>query len=317
MHILITGGSGFLGGRLADAMVKSGHKVFISSRNLSGVTQRLPEAISRYIDWNNQDSIVSACSKIEIIIHAAGFNSLECEADPISALSFNGVATARLVQAAISSGVGRLIYLSTAHVYQADMKGMIDEGNKTINIHPYATSKLAAESAVLAANFESRIDGVVLRLSNIYGAPIHKNVKFWNLLIPSLCKQVIESGEIRIFSNGGSYRDFLDATSFCRMVEEISSINLASVEARVFNLGSGVAKSLLEVATTIADRCNYVLGFKPRIICETTFDDGSSSLIYSTERLKSIGINFYASENHSEIDHLLTFCAKNFSRIRV
>jgi hypothetical protein len=101
------------------------------------------------------------------------------------------------------------------------------------------------------------------------------------------------------------------------MVEEISSINLASVEARVFNLGSGVAKSLLEVAATIADRCNYVLGFKPRIICKTAFDDGSSSLIYSTERLKRIGINFYASENDLEIDNLLTFCAKNFSRIRV
>ena len=78
-------------------------------------------------------------------------NSQDCANDPVAALEFNGVATTRLVSAALSSGVKKFIYLSTAHIYSSPLVGKISEETYPKNFHPYATSHLAGEMAVLKA----------------------------------------------------------------------------------------------------------------------------------------------------------------------
>ena len=101
-------------------------------------------------------------------------NSKECASDPISALLVNGVDTARLVKAASRTNVKKFIYLSTAYVYSSPLDGVITEQTCLKNIHPYATSHLAGEQSVLLANQNQQLERVVFRLSNAFGAPVHK-----------------------------------------------------------------------------------------------------------------------------------------------
>src|SRR3546814_20189177 len=99
-------------------------------------------------------------------------NAQNCAANPVEALEFNGVATARLVQAAARVGIRRFIYLSTAHVYCAPLTGTITEDTCPRNLHPYATSHLAGENAVLRAVKAGEISGMVLRFLNVLGVQI-------------------------------------------------------------------------------------------------------------------------------------------------
>ena len=130
------------------------------------------------IKWNDESTLERICEGIDVIIHAAGMNARDCAADPLGAMNFNGLATKRLVEAASRSGVKKFIYLSTAHIYASPLVGNITEKTLPQNSHPYATSHLAGESAVLHANDCGIIRGLVIRLSNAYGAPTHKNVNW-------------------------------------------------------------------------------------------------------------------------------------------
>ena len=115
----------------------------------------------------------------------------------------------RAVAASVAAKVKTFIYLSTAHVYGHPLSGSITETTTPNNQHPYATSHLAGEKALLFASGGGEIDGIVLRLSNIYGVPTHKNVDCWMLLVNDLCKQVVTTQRLVLRSSGAQRRNFL------------------------------------------------------------------------------------------------------------
>jgi UDP-glucose 4-epimerase len=148
-RVLITGGFGFVGGRLATYLAQKGHHVILGSRITSISPAWLPHAEVIQIDWDDEVALEHICSQVDVVIHAAGMNTQDSTADPIAALAFNGLATARLVTAACWKGVQQFIYLSTAHVYANPLVGVITEESCPRNLHPYATSHLAGEQEVL------------------------------------------------------------------------------------------------------------------------------------------------------------------------
>ena len=117
MRVLIAGGFGFAGGRLANYMHRAGYQVILGSRKASEPPDWLPRAEVARLDWNSVDALEAACSGADVVIQAAGMNAQDCAADPVAALMVNGVATARLMEAAGRAAVKRFVYLSTAHVY--------------------------------------------------------------------------------------------------------------------------------------------------------------------------------------------------------
>ena len=113
--ILITGGFGFLGGRLGQYLSEN-YNVILGSRSDQNEPNWLPIAKTLKIDWDDENSLNDACNLVDIIIHASGLNAQECSSDPEKALLVNGVYTQNLVRAAINKNVKKFIYLSTAHV---------------------------------------------------------------------------------------------------------------------------------------------------------------------------------------------------------
>src|SRR5207245_1641136 len=95
----------------------------------------------------------------------------------------------KLTDAAKRAGVRRVVYVSTAHVYGAPLAGVITEASCAVSLHPYATSHRAAEDVVRAAHERKTIEGVVIRLSNAYGAPVSEDANCWTLLVNDLCRQ--------------------------------------------------------------------------------------------------------------------------------
>jgi UDP-glucose 4-epimerase len=315
MRILITGGFGFIGGRLGQYLQQNWHQVILGSRKASCPPEWLPHAEVAQINWGDSRSLKQVCSRVDVVIHAAGMNAQDCASDPVAALEFNGLETARLVAAASQVGVKRFIYLSTAHVYASPLVGTITEETCPRNLHPYATSHLAGEHAVLSAKQRGQIEGIVLRLSNAFGAPVHKDVNCWTLLVNDLCMQAVETRKLVLQTSGLQQRDFVGMTEVCRVVEHLAAGSVSSTQPCIFNVGSGMSQSVFAMAQSIQQRCAQVLGFDPVLQhVQGEAVEPPQMLSYRVDNSAELCIKSDFLDNLAEIDSLLRFCQSTFTR---
>jgi len=315
MRILITGGFGFVGGRLAEYLVQAGYQIILGTRHSISSPEWLPQAEVARISWDDLVALERSCDGVDVIIHAAGMNAQDCAADPLAALAFNGLATARLVAAASKAGVKKFIYLSTAHVYASPLVGTVTEETCPRNLHPYATSHLTGEHAVLSAGERGGFQSIVLRLSNAFGAPVSTDVNCWMLLVNDLCKQAVKIRKLVLKSSGLQQRDFIGLTEVCEVIESFIIGYAEPKQINIFNVGTGVSQSVFEMAQLIQKRCIQVLGFEPELQHKRGgVDKQYPTLTYRTNNLTSLGVNFKSQDNTAEIDKLLRFCQLTFTQ---
>ena len=318
LRILITGGFGFVGGRLAVHLAQAGHQIVLGSRKASSPPVWLPQADVAQIEWNDDVALEHCCYGVDVVIQAAGMNAQECAADPVAALAFNGLATARLVAAASRAGVQRFIYLSTAHVYASPLVGTITEETCPRNLHPYATSHLVGEQAVLGASQRGQMQGIVLRLSNAFGAPMYKNVNCWMLVVNDLCKQAVQTRKhlaaprMELRSSGMQRRNFIPIQDVSKSILFLICLPVHYLENIPYNVGADCSPTVWEMACHIQARCKVVLGFKPELNRYLPKENEQiSELDFRSNRLCESGFEL-GSEIDTEIDRLLMFCNAEF-----
>jgi len=306
--ILITGGFGLLGGRLGQYLSKN-YNVILGSRSDKNETSQLLMVKKFKIDWDNEASLNDACSLADIVIHASGLNAQECSSSPERALLVNGVYTQNLVKAAINQSVKKIIYLSSVHVYSDNLLGTITENTPTTNSHPYATSHVAGENAVLLALSQGHLDGAVVRIANAFGSPVSKDVNCWMLLINDLCKQVVVERSITLNSDSETVRNFVTIRNFCSVIEFLIEGNNTS---NIVNIGSDKTYTIGEMATKIQSNCLNVLGFEPPIIFKQKPSMSKNSFDFQTNYLDSVGFKL-ANDFDIEIKELIHFCKESFT----
>lgn len=312
MRILITGAQGFIGGRVAEAFYAKGYEVVLASRSKIESFKSSSKVNTAHINWSNESSLQAACDNVDVIVHAAGMNSNDCALDPVKAFEVNALYTGRLINAAISQKVKRLIYLSTAHIYSNPLLGEISENTCPKNLHPYATSHLAGENLVIS---NKDIQGIVLRLSNAYGPPINKNVNCWMLLVNDLCKQIIEENKISLKSDVSQLRDFISMSDVVNAIEHFLNFSIQPSSEKIFNVGGEFAITIRDMAELISSRANHLFGYKPKIIIKNSKRNyDGENLKYNVERIKSTGFKI-KNLCHAEIDTTLLFCKKHFGKL--
>ena len=307
-NILITGGFGLLGGRLGQYLSEN-YNVILGSRSHQNELNLPPDVKISKIDWNNETSLNNACNLVDIVIHASGLNAQECNSDPDKALLVNGVYTQNLIKAAINQSVKKVIYLSTAHVYSDDLLGIITEDTSTTNNHPYATSHIAGENAVLLAIRQGYIEGAVVRIANVFGSPMGKDVNCWMLLVNDLCKQAVVDRSLTLYGDSKTVRNFVTIRDFCFAIEFLIKDNNTS---NIVNIGSGKACTIGEMAIKIQKNCLNVLGFEPPIVYKKKSLNQTSLLDFQTNYLSVKNVNFI-NDFDLEIKDLLYFCKEYFS----
>jgi UDP-glucose 4-epimerase len=307
MKILITGGFGYLGGRLAMQLAITNNEVSLASRSFATSPEWLPQAQAIRINWNSKSSVAAACAGVDAIVHAAGLNAQDCSANLVDALEVNGLFTARLLQEAIKQGIKRFIYISTAHVYGNDLFGIISEKTIPESIHPYATSHRAGEEVVLAAHNREEIEGIVVRLSNAFGMPAHKNVDCWMLLVNDLCRQAITSKNLVLKTAGKQQRNFITLTDACNAIEYLLGIPNDKLDGGLFNVGGMNSATVLDMANKISNRVYNMTGDRPEITCRSIEKNiNKPRLDYKIDKLIATGFSLQGDIN-SEIDKLLQF----------
>lgn len=309
--VLITGGMGYVGGRLAQALRgQAGLEIVLGSRAAQSPPAWAPEARVVALDWRSQESLMAACDQTDIVIHLAGMNDPECLTDPVAALEVNGVNSVRLLEAAKARAVKRFIYLSTAHVYGRPLAGVITETTCPLPLHSYATSHRAAEDAVRMEFHRGALEGIVLRLSNSFGPPAHSAANCWMLVVNDLCRQAVATGRMELMSSGLQRRDFIPLTDACRTIAHFLALSPETLEDGLFNVGGDWSPTVLEMAQRIADRVAVVMNKECRITRKPPRDgEQPEPLKYEIEKLLRTG--FVPSGPRAvdeEIDALIRFC---------
>jgi UDP-glucose 4-epimerase len=219
------------------------------------------------------------------------------------------------VRAAVKRGVKRLIYLSTAHVYGRPLAGVITEDTCPTSLHPYATTHRAAEDAVRCAGEKEDIDGIVIRLSNAYGAPAHKDTDSWTLLVNDLCRQAVSTQCMLLRSSGLERRDFVPLPDVCAAIEHLLSVPARERPGHVFNVGGEWAPTVWEMACTVQERCALTLGFRPQLSRPAPQPgEVATELHLRLDGLLRIGFK-PRSDRLAEIDRLLAFCRESFGSV--
>jgi UDP-glucose 4-epimerase len=312
-RVLITGGLGYVGGRVARHLARAGRcELHLASRRPVDAPAWLERGRIVALDVTDELSLAAACEGVNQIVHFAAINEIDSAADPEQALVVNGLGTLKVLRAAIRAGVERFVYFSTAHVYGSPLAGRLDESTLARPQHPYAITHRVAEDFVLAARDKGEIAGVVLRLSNGFGAPERADVNRWTLLVNDLCRQAVVDRKLVLKSSGVQLRDFITLEDVGRAVEHVLELDAADLDDGLFNLGGGAAMSILEVAKRIAARCEVVLGFTPELQHPERKDgEVTLPLDFRIDKLARTGFAL-TSDIDGEIDATLRLCRQAF-----
>ncbi len=312
MHILITGASGLVGSRLSEDLARRGYVLRLASPTSRSSQNSGHEEVQ--INWEEEETLYVACQGVEAVIHASGMNAGDCAEDPVGALAVNGLGSAKLARAARRAGVSRLIYFSSAHVYANPLTGSISEDICPSNLHPYASSHLAAEYVLRQAGQEGGMQVLVLRMSNAFGAPVQPQINCWSLLVNDLCRQYARRGCLQLATSGQQWRDFIPLTDVCEAVVRLLESGHDFNTAGVLNLG-GCAMRVVDMAELVSTRVAALLGRSALVERPVVLDAAGvlASLDYRCDRLTNL-IGTLPRDMAGEIDGLLAFCMRHFHR---
>ena len=298
MEILITGGLGFVGGRLALHFAKQGNKVNVATRGNPKKTKLANNIFVEKIDWNNFDSICSSVGNADIIIHAAGPSSSECTKSPSEATKFLRASTIDLLKSAQRNKVKKIVYLSTCHVYNDHLSGLITEDHVPQNKHPYAIANLSGEDALIDSESKFGVCGIILRLSNLFGFPMYPNKSCWDLFANQMVREAYLNRCMEIKGGGEDRRDFMPMISACEKIQYAIE-NLSKLKK--INISSGKSYTTLEFANIIKEYLKSSHKLDIDILTKIGVSQAIDSLnlkskYYNSENIDSNHIGYEISE---------------------
>ena len=254
--VLVTGGAGFIGSHLVDALRGMGSKVWILDNLSTGKKENIDHSVGHieFIEGDIRDitTCQRACENIEYIFHQAALGSVPRSIqDPSTSISVNVTGTVNVFTAARDQGALRVIYASSSSVYGNSQKLPRREGQEGMPISPYALSKMMDEQ--LASIFSKIYDMefIGLRYFNVYGPRQDPNGPY-AAVVPQFLKAALEGTDPKIYGDGEQTRDFM-------FVQDVVRANMLAAGApknacgSFYNVGSGKAVSINELARRIAE----------------------------------------------------------------
>ena len=315
--ILITGGLGYIGGRIAD-FLKRNHPASCIVLGTSREIKKIPNWAKSFqivrLNILNTASVEKAVSSdFDVIIHLAALNEHDSLGDIKSAWETNALGTQSLLSVASEKKVSKFIYFSTFHVY-GNCSQKITEESPTSPHHPYASTHRAAEDMVRFFKYYKKMNILILRLSNGFGYPMDLEVNRWTLVFNDLCRQAMTSGKMILRSSGKQHRDFISLHDIAASVEHFLFSIPNKWEDGLYNLGGNCSLAILDMAQKIALVYEKKYG-KPISIQILGKDNGEANypVQYNIDKLKKTGFHLTGNMER-EIEQTLSLCENFISK---
>ena len=238
---LVTGGAGFIGSHLVDALLDAGCRVTVIDNLSTGRKENLAHVADRidFIEGDILDEplLARAAAGCEVVFHQAAVVSVpKTVEDPVGSAAVNDLGTVKVLEAARSAGGRRVVLASSSAVYGDDPALPKNEEMPVRPLTPYAVQKLAGEFNARLYHDLYGMETVCLRYFNVYG-PRQDPSSPYSGVISIFMSRALENAAPTIHGDGAQFRDFI-------FVRDVVTANLLSavmpgVGGRVMNVGTG------------------------------------------------------------------------------
>jgi len=244
--VLVTGGAGFIGSHLVDALLALGHRVRVLDNLSMGKLANLPldNPQLQFIQGDVADAAVvaQAVAGCAAVAHLAAVASVQASVDdPVATHQSNFVGTLNICEAMRLHGVKRVLFASSAAVYGNNGEGLaIDEATPKAPLTPYAADKLASEHYLDFYRRQHGLEPAIFRFFNIFGPRQDPSSPYSGVI--SIFTQRVQQGlPISVFGDGEQTRDFF-------YIEDL-------VAQGAVNVGWNQAVSLNQLLAQIGELC--------------------------------------------------------------
>ncbi|MBO8129079.1 MAG: NAD-dependent epimerase/dehydratase family protein [Peptococcaceae bacterium] len=241
MRVLVTGGAGFIGSHIVDALLERGADVAVVDNLSRGKREFVPRAVRFYeVDIRHPDlRDVLEHEKPEVVIHQAAQASVAAAVKkPAADAGINVVGTVNLLDACRLAGVRKIVYASSAAVYGNPKYLPVDEDHPVAPLSGYGISKYVPEMYLAVYRAGYGLDYTVLRYANVYGP--RQDAQGEGGVVAIFTRRIRNGEAVVIFGDGEQTRDFV-------YVEDVVRANLAALHkgsGAILNVGTNIATSV-------------------------------------------------------------------------
>jgi UDP-glucose 4-epimerase len=258
--VLVTGGAGFIGSHLVDALLARGDDVVVLD-NLSTGSRDNVQPDAELVEGDVADGVAVrdafAHRSFDAVLHIAGQASISKSFDePERDLRVNVAGTLNVVEQAIASGVHRLVHASSMTAYGEPRAIPTPESEACIPVSNYGVTKYASERYVHVAGARDDVDLTVksLRMFNVYGERQSLTNPYQGVLA-IFVGNVLREEPITIHSDGEQTRDFVYVAdvvdAWLRVLDD------RATAGQVYNVGSGRETTIAELARAVVRACGH------------------------------------------------------------
>jgi len=244
---LVTGGAGFIGSHIAEALVSRGNRVRVLDNLSTGFLSNLDAVRDRieFIEGDLVDAprVARAVSGVDCVFHQAALPSVPRSMEhPLDTHASCVTGTVTLLDAARRAGVRRVVYASSSSVYGDQPASSKRENDLPSPISPYGAAKLAAEYYCRAFAASFPLETVSIRYFNVFG-PRQDPASPYSAVIPLFITAILSGQRPVIYGDGLQSRDF---TFVANVVHgNLLAADAPGVSGRVFNVAMGGSIDLL------------------------------------------------------------------------
>lgn len=291
---LVTGGAGFIGSNLVEALVRRGQRVRVIDNFSTGNRENLKNVWSQIdfqeVDLLDEAALKKACEGVDTVFHQAAIPSVpRSVADPITTHRSNTNGTLNLLVAARDARVRRIIYAASSSAYGDTPTLPKDEEMLPSPISPYAVQKLASELYMTSFNRVYELETVSLRYFNIFG-PKQDAASPYSGVLAKFITAMLQDQTPTIYGDGKQSRDFTYIDNAVQANIKAAAAPAEKVAGQIFNVATGERYDLNQMFAIL----RRIIGFKGEpVYKEARTGDVKHSLADITKARNSFG---YAPE---------------------
>lgn len=268
--VIVTGGAGFIGSHLVEALVARGHDVHVIDTLVAGKREYVPaQAAFHQIDIRDYEKLLPLFQGSDVIFHLAALPRVQPSLiDPRATHDVNVNGALSVLLAARDAGVRRVVYSASSSAYGNQEKLPLQETMEARPLSPYGLQKYIGEQYAVLFSRVYGLETVSLRYFNVYG-PRARTDGAYALVIGRFLEQRKNGEPMTVVPDGTQSRDFTH-------VRDVARANLLAAESpnvgkgEVLNIGGGKNRSVLEVAELIGGPRVFI---EPRLEPKVTLAD--------------------------------------------